>query len=71
MAKKSIFCEQNYKRIKNPDGTACSKALIKIRIPNCPLLPCMGSDGPLDSARAHNALPLKQCEGSQCPLELP
>ena len=30
--KQKYFCEQNYKWIKNPDGTVCLKGWIKIRI---------------------------------------
>ena len=30
--KRKYFCEQNYKWIKNPDGTVCLKGWIKIRI---------------------------------------
>ena len=41
--KQKYFCEQNYKWIRNPDGTACLKGWIKMRItllPHSSLPPC-------------------------------
>ena len=57
--KLKYFCEQNYKWIKNPDGTACLKGWIKIRIT---LLPQPAADKILQKCRYYVGIFFPKCE---------